>query len=358
MYNFRLPITKTLLTPNTRKLTLDELLQAFPEGKDRRGDFADGYEGEVFFSLDPASSPYGDALDVVFVDPEIPVDYAKESTHPDLTELGSVSFVKRVRQSKLFTGGYLDYSHTLVDFCPQFMNARYLLGNSTIKNGRPAFLVGGKNCSDMLVLVPRKQIENVEVPLEIELSFILSSPAPGDQHALEIDLMSLLKQEDDIKLLSSMHYQDLVRNIMSQFPQKFEYVCRDNGVKYDEAWMIDWYGNEIPPDLVEKRPLTSAGEGGYTRKTWLHPEQFICCVCYTDFDSEVKLVHQCLQYEKHGDFGPNTNNELVRRRLGVIRRQIGKKLQENWLLFSDNLNGFVEPHWNTCSYYGGIKMQL
>lgn len=49
MYNI-MPIEETLLKPKTRKLTLEELLRAFPNGKDRTKEFSDRYQGEVFLA--------------------------------------------------------------------------------------------------------------------------------------------------------------------------------------------------------------------------------------------------------------------------------------------------------------------
>lgn len=290
MYNFDLPITETLLKPNMRKLTLTDLFRAFPEGKDRRGDFADDYEGEIFFSLDRASSPYGD-LDVVFVDPEIPVAYAKESIKLDFAEPGSACLVERIRRSELFAGGYTDYSRTLSDIFPGVWTAGYLLGCLYGENSCPVFTVGEDNCTEMLVLVQSDQIKEADVLSELNQSVSFATAVSNYEQAIVIDLAILFNQDKTDIMLSNKHYRSLVHSMMGQLTQKFEWVCRDNGVKYDEAWMIDWYGNEIPPDLVEEIPLTSTGEGGYVRKTWLHPEDFICCVCYTDFDGTAKLIY-------------------------------------------------------------------
>ncbi len=210
----------------------------------------------------------------------------------------------------------------------------------------------------MLVLVQSDQIKEADVLSELNQSVSFATAVSNYEQAIVIDLAMLFNQDKTGIMLSNKHYRSLVHSMMGQLTQKFEWVCRDNGVKYDEAWMIDWYGNEIPPDLVEEIPLTSTGEGGYTRKTWLSPEQFICCACYTDFDGTVKLIYQCLRYEAQGNFEPDQYNVLMRRRLWTIGYQVKRKLTENYLRYSDNLDGFVAPRWDTCSYYKGVKMQL
>lgn len=354
MYSFDLPITETLLTPKTRKLSLFELFQAFPNGKDQTKEFSDSYQGKVFFSLDAESSPYDDGLEVVFVDPEIPEEYPQGV----LAGPSSASLVARIRQDPLFTGGYADHSETLKDICPQLAGARYLLGSPGVKNSHLVFMVGEDFSEDVLISVAHHSVAlKEEPPWDLMRSVDFSSVDPDDNLTLVLDLYKLAPRGED-PLLINMHRRSLVRNMLDHFPQKFEYWGRDNGVMYNEAWMFDWLGNELPPDSVREKPLTSTGEGGYVIKTWLHPENFICCACETDLYGEVQLIYQYRGYEVHGNKGFFENNELVRRRLEVIRRQVERKLSENHLRYSDNLDGFVAPHWDTCSYYKGVKMQL
>lgn len=361
MFNFNLPITETLMGARTIELTLEELLRAFPNGKDRTKEFSDRYQGEVFFSLDSESSAYGNATDVIFVDPEIPIHVQEPTTSVEeaRAEPSSTTLVEQIRQSDLFTGGYADHKCTLKDICPQLSTARYLLGNPGVKNSRPVFMVGGGYPTAALVLIHHQsRVFTQELPLDFERSIFLSVVDSYDRLTLELDLEYLFGRKTTPDFYSSRHYFSLANNILSQFPQKFEYVCRDNGVKYDEAWVIDQYGNELPPDLVEEKPLTSTGEGGYVLKTWLHPENFICCACETAPNGEVRLIYQRLQYEAQGVFEPDKYNELMRRRLWAIGHQVKQKLIENHLRYSDDLDGFAAPRWDTCSYYKGVKMQL
>lgn len=65
----------------------------------------------------------------------------------------------------------------------------------------------------------------------------------------------------------------------------------------------------------------------------------------------VELACEQLKFEKR-------ITELQRRRMEIIRRSVIERLQANHLRFADNLDGFVAPHWDTCSYYKGVKMQL
>lgn len=300
----------------------------------------------------------------MFVDPEIPIHVQEATTSVEevRAEPSSTTLAEQIRQSDLFTGGYADHRYTLKDICPQLSTARYLLGNPRAKNGRPVFMVGeGSFPEAVLILVPHQsRVFTQELSRDFERSILLSTVDSDDNLTLELDLEYLSERNGAVPscFLKNRYHGLLIRNIMDHFPQKFEYVCRDNGVKYDEAWMIDWYGNEIPPDLVEEKPLTSTGEGGYTRKTWLSPEQFICCACYTDFDGTVKLIYQCRQYEHCGDFGSGKDNGLIRRRLWSIGHQVKQKLIENHLRYTDDLVGFAAPQWDTCSYYKGVKMQL
>lgn len=317
MFNFNLPITETLLKPSTRKLTLPELFQAFPEGKNRRGDFLNHREGEVFFSLDPEDSPYGDAMDVVFVDPAIPADPLPQKT-ASAEEVGSepssAALIERIQEDDLFNEGYEDHSSTLQDISVDFLNGQYLLGSLGTRNDRQVFMVDGCLPTDehlptaALISIPYLSPAFLaRASQNLRESILIWGVNEDDHLFLVLDLYQyeLLEKGDGalcINLDSSMRYRKLVRNIMDYFPQKFEYACRDNGVKYDEAWVIDQYGNELPPDLAEEKPLTSTGEGGYVLKTWLHPEDFICCACETAPNGEVRLIYQCLQYEAQGVF--------------------------------------------------------
>lgn len=331
----------TLLKPDTIKPSIEELKKAFPDSevwlaKDKHETNCSCAcaPGSVCIQLNPAISCHSGSLDIIYVNPAIP---APSLEYRERNRLLSIVMARLFREGfrcdvdasemglqsiNILFGHFVEYifvvngdGATLDDYCLIF-----------IHDGDPV-------TPDFNSALEREALFTVAIP---GLRYI-HAVKREEQYGANMTMDNIVKAEQTI----SLHFAELSEAILKDFPKKFDHLCCDDGVMYSDAWLLDEYGREIPPDAKREIPLSRADGGFY--KTWFALTEYenrLCCSCKMQPDGQVELACEQVKFEKR-------ITELQRRRMEIIRRSVIEKLQANHLRLAENLDDFVEPRWYT-----------
>lgn len=348
-----------LLKPDTIKPSLEELKKAFPDSEvwlamDMDETKCSCAPDSVCIQLNPAISRYSDSLDIIYVNPAIltpPLEYREGNR------------LSSIRMACLFEEGLRCH----VDVPGMGSQSMHILFGHFVERigSRQYFMVNGDGATPdgyCLILIHNGDLVTPDFSSALEREALFTIAIPDRRMRIHVvkcegqpaDIMTATA-DDILKAMqktSSLHFAELSEAILEDFPKKFDHLYCDDGVMYSDAWLLDEYGREIPPDAKREIPLSRADGGLY--KTWFALTKYenrLCCSCKMEPDGHVELACEQLKFEKR-------ITELQRRRMEIIRRSVIERLQANHLRLADNLDGFVAPRWDTCSYYKGVKMQL
>lgn len=286
----------TLLKPDTIKPSLEELKKAFPDSEvwlsgDKDETNGSCAPGSVCIRLSPRSSYCGDSLDIIYVDPAVPapsLEYREENR------------LLSTRRACLFEEGFR-CRH--VDVSGMGLQSMHILFGHFVERigSRQYFMVNGDGATPddyCLILIHNGDLVTPDFSSALEREALFTIAIPDRRMRIHVvkcegqpaDIMAATA-DDILKAMqktASLHFAELSEAILEDFPKKFDHLYCDDGVMYSDAWLLDEYGREIPPDAKREIPLSRADGGLY--KTWFALTKYenrLCCSCKMEPDGHV-----------------------------------------------------------------------
>lgn len=307
-----------MLEPRTERLTEENLKKAFGDHMIIQTEY-----GHVKCSMATEKSPYG-SLVVEYLDPKVEM-------RPD----GTVT-AQDIRKAPLFAGGYRD-SVYLGAINKQLVWGHFLMGN--FENEKiPKFIVGFDGVVDDRYILLRLPADNPILTAEFIGGLKQTARYFKPLYEVNEDTMYYIAViKSDTKLSQSGEEIEGTEGIVEieamqglhlrLFHQRFSHTAVDNGVCFDQGWVLDWYGNRLEPRLRLKvdedvDPDEDLDTLLCPTEVWTRLDRsMVMLECQTWSDGTVHLQCTCRK-----DDAPNT---LQKRMMDVIATEIIAKLQEN-----------------------------
>lgn len=311
------------LEARTKRLTVENLEKAF-------GDPMTVWKENscVRCRVAAGKNPYG-SLTVEYLDPEVEM-------RPD----GTVT-AQDIREAPLFAGGYYHRLYLGV-INEQISRGSFLVGN--FEDGEvPRFIVSYDGLDDGNFLLLRIRADNSGLTdgfiggLKHTARYfkpLLDAEEDAVYYIAVIKSDTKLSQSGEpIKGVEGIAYSETGRKLrLRLFHQQFFHIVTDNGVCFDQGYVLDDRGNRLEPrlrleanenldfDMILDEGMKDANT--YPTDLWTRLDRdTVVLSCRTRDDGKVHLVCTCM-YEG----SPNT---LQYRAMDVIATEIITKLQDN-----------------------------
>lgn len=307
-----------MLSSRTKRLTEEDLEKAFGDRMTIQTEC-----GRIKCSMAVEESPYG-SLVVEYLDPKVEM-------RPD----GTVT-TQDIRKAPLFAGGYCAPVY-LGAINKQLVWGHFLMGNFEDEK-MPKFIVGFDGIDDDHYILLRLRADDPILtdefigglkhtaryfkPLfdaEEDVAYyiaVIKSDTKLSQSGEEIEGTEGIVE---IEAMQGLHFR--------LFHQQFSHAAVDNGVCFNQGWVLDEYGNRLEPRLrLEVNEDVDSGEDSDAplcpTEVWTRLDRnMVILSCQTWFDGVVRLRCTCQK-----DDAPNT---LQYRAMDVIATEIITKLQDN-----------------------------
>lgn len=307
------------LEPRTKRLTVENLETAFGSLMTVREE-----NGRAKCRVALGKNPYG-SLTVDYLDPEI-------ETRPD----GTVT-VQDVREAPLFTGGYRDPIY-LGAINEQISQGSFLVGNFA-DGEMPRFIVSHDGLDDDNYLLLRiraddgfgltsKFVDGLTRTARYLAPLFDTEKGVGYYIAVIKSKTKLSQSGEPIKGVEGIAYSETRRKLrLRLFHQQFFHIVTNNGVCFDQGWVLDARGDWLEPRLRLKPNEDLefdeyADEAMYPTEVWTKiNKDTVALSCRTRRDGTVHLVCTCLE--------ESSPNVLQMRMMDIIATEIKTKLEEN-----------------------------
>lgn len=306
------------LEARTKRLTVENLKEAFGNLMTVREE-----NGRAKCRVALGKNPYG-SLTVDYFDPEV-------GTRPD----GTVT-VQDIREAPLFTGGYRD-SVYLGAINKQLVWGHFLMGNFEDEK-MPKFIVGFDGIDDDHYILLRLQADDPILTDEFigglkhtaryfEPLFDAEEDVAYYIAVIKSDT-KLSQSGEEIEGAEGVIDAEVMRGLsLRLFHKQFSHAAVDNGVCFDQGWVLDEYGSRLEPRLrLKVNEDVDSGEDSDAplcpTEVWTRLDRnMVILSCQTWFDGTVHLQCACWK-----DDAPNA---LQYRMMDVIASEIVAKLQES-----------------------------